>query len=366
MTEWSDTLKKGLASTTPPTKALIGLGMLLLLTVACGDSQEASKPTQQSSNKTASFPSGQEKQLPRTSGQLVQVSTACPEWGTPALFKVDVLQRCIADGLNPNAKIEKETLLTAVAIMPGQDAAEAVQVLLEAGANVNTQNKEGVSALMLASAAGHTATVQALLDAGADVKAQNKEGLPAFAIASLAGHTAIVQALLDAGDNIDAQGEDRLAAFMLASTAGHTATVQALLDAGADVNTLFGDGKMTALMFASLAGHTATVQALLDAGANPNLQMSRNDQISRWVRGSVKDGYQLSSMWGFLSAWDGNGSTALMLASLVGHTATVQALLDAEADPELRDIQGGTASGFAELGGHMEIVKMIERAAAFR
>ena len=37
MAEWSDIFKKGLASTTPRTKALIGLGVMLLLVVACGD-----------------------------------------------------------------------------------------------------------------------------------------------------------------------------------------------------------------------------------------------------------------------------------------------------------------------------------------
>ena len=124
---------------------------------------------------------------------VAQVSTACPEWGTPALFQAEVLQRCLAAGLNPNAKMDKVPLLIIVAGMSGQEATEAVQVLLEAGADVNVQvndrrravgvgrganpdgrHKRGVrrgTVLMIASSAGHTATVQVLLDAGAAVNA---------------------------------------------------------------------------------------------------------------------------------------------------------------------------------------------------
>ena len=347
MAEWSDTLKKGLASTTPPTKALIGLGMLLFLMVACGDEQKSSKPTQQSSNKTSGFPSDQERQPLRPSRQLVQVSNACPEWGTPELFKIDVIRRCIAEGLNPNAKIEKETLLTTVARMPGQDATEAVQVLLDAGANVDVQNKEGATALMAASVRGHTATVQVLLDAGANVDVQNKEGATAFMAASMKGHTATVQVLLAAGADVNAQINNPgnlevhgFTALMIASMGGHAATVQALLAAGADPNLQSKIGA-TALILASGVGHTATVQALLAAEANVNAQI--NDRRSRY-----------------------EGFTALMLASGAGHTATVQALLDAGAVLDVQGRKGQTASDIAEARGHTEIGKMIERAAAFR
>ena len=340
--------KKGLAVTRLLTKALMGLGVALLLGV-WGDGQEASKPTPPSSNKTAGFPSGHEKQPP-TPRQLVQASNACPEWGTLTLFKADVLQRCIDEGLNPNAKIEKETLLTTVAGMSGQDATEAVQVLLEAGADVNEQN--GTSALMAASRAGHTATVQAVLDAGGNVNAQINDpgnpivhglgahGLTALILASDVGHTATVQALLDAGADPNLQNKAGFTALMAASRAGHTATVQAVLAVGADLN-LQSKAGFTALMGASRAGHTATVQALLDAGADVNVQI--NDQN-----------------------WKGQGWTALMLASAMGHTATVRALLDAGADPDLRDKRGATASDVAGGRDRTEIVRIIEKAAAFR
>ncbi len=46
---------------------------------------------------------------------------------------------------------------------------ERVRDLLDGGADVDTQNADGFTALKWASIRGHIATVQALLDAGADV-----------------------------------------------------------------------------------------------------------------------------------------------------------------------------------------------------
>ncbi len=54
------------------------------------------------------------------------------------------------------------------------DVAE-VKSLIEAGADVNAQNKEGVTALMTASATGHTDIAKLLIEEGADVTIQSKE-----------------------------------------------------------------------------------------------------------------------------------------------------------------------------------------------
>ena len=43
-----------------------------------------------------------------------------------------------------------------------------VQMLLDAGADVNAGSEKGVSALQWASASGHQGVIQMLLDAGAD------------------------------------------------------------------------------------------------------------------------------------------------------------------------------------------------------
>ena len=82
-------------------------------------------------------------------------------------------------------------LLTAAA--RGDDA--AVRAALAAGAEVNTTDSNGRTALMLAAERGHHATVRALLDGGADAGRADRQGLTAVDLARRAGQTAVVPLL---------------------------------------------------------------------------------------------------------------------------------------------------------------------------
>ena len=61
------------------------------------------------------------------------------------------------------------------------------------------------SALMIASHDGHTEVVKLLLDKGAQVNMQGKDGGSALMIASQNGHTEVVKLLLDKGAQVDAE-----------------------------------------------------------------------------------------------------------------------------------------------------------------
>ena len=54
--------------------------------------------------------------------------------------------------------------------------------------NLDAVNIEGATALMLAAQAGHARIVRALVDAGADIEMLNAEGLDAAGLADAAGH----------------------------------------------------------------------------------------------------------------------------------------------------------------------------------
>jgi ankyrin repeat protein len=75
----------------------------------------------------------------------------------------------------------------------------AVQELLDKGADVNTKDIEGHTALMWAAGLGHNIIVQTLLDKGADVNAKNNDGLAALKIAKNEGLTEVVGFLKKAG-----------------------------------------------------------------------------------------------------------------------------------------------------------------------
>ena len=73
--------------------------------------------------------------------------------------------------------------------------AEIVNVLLNAGANVNAKNNIGYTALEVAIRKGHTEIVNALLKAGADVNAKDSFGMTMLELAKMYGHTEVVKTL---------------------------------------------------------------------------------------------------------------------------------------------------------------------------
>jgi ankyrin repeat protein len=68
--------------------------------------------------------------------------------------------------------------------------------LLVAGANVNTTNERGDTALTIAAAKGHGEIIAKLAGAGADVHHVDHNGDTALAIVTRNGHVAVVDALL--------------------------------------------------------------------------------------------------------------------------------------------------------------------------
>ena len=73
--------------------------------------------------------------------------------------------------------------------------------MLNAGADVNMQGKYG-NALQVASIKGHKEVVQLLLDAGANVNAQGGYYIYAIYAAANQGHEEVIQLLLDAGADV--------------------------------------------------------------------------------------------------------------------------------------------------------------------
>jgi ankyrin repeat protein len=200
---------------------------------------------------------------------------------------VTAVQEALDKGANPNSVVNQVAILFIACWMYGNR--ETVQALLDRGANVNTRDATGTTALIATLQGYHFAApnisnpnlsiapvgiVQALLDGGADVNLRNDRGETPLIAASAhyqGGYREIVQALLDKGADVNAMDADGTTALMKASSAGNLDVVRALLDKGAEVNAMDADGT-TALMMASPtnnpdARHREVVQALLANGA---------------------------------------------------------------------------------------------------
>lgn len=129
-----------------------------------------------------------------------------------------------------------------------------IQALLEAGADANWVDANGMTPLMAAARDGHLAAVQALLAAGADVNARDARDFTALFYAVHnpeldRGFPEVVQALVDAGADVNARIFYGITPLMLAAGGGEGAVCEVLLAAGADVNAT-NDGGRTALAMA--------------------------------------------------------------------------------------------------------------------
>jgi hypothetical protein len=124
-----------------------------------------------------------------------------------------------------------------------------VRDVVAQGANPNSFETDGSSALMIASQDGHTKVVRYLLAHGADVNAHSKtkpiDRTALMAAASNGGHPEIVHLLIEQGANVNVRGELGWTALIWAAREGDIETVKYLLSQGADPNVKALDGKST-------------------------------------------------------------------------------------------------------------------------
>jgi len=266
--------------------------------------------------------------------------------------------------------------------------------LLNAQANVNEYNAEGLTALMSAAENGHAEVVKVLLQAGANVDNvipdiinsnsgvdENEDfvslevrvlpasmgkdfccGTTALMIAALKGHSQVVKELLEAKANVDTQNADKSTALMLAAKHGHLQVVTELLEKGADINIQNTKGK-TALMLAAKHRHLQVVTELLkQSNVDLSLQDYSNGStalILAALNGKFEIVRELIDRGADINAKNLFGFTALMVAAINGYSNIVSLLLAHKADVEVKNNEGCTALIDAAYYGHVEVVELL-------
>ena len=192
------------------------------------------------------------------------------------------------------------------------DRTEIAQKLLAAGARATAANRYGVTPLSLACTNGSETLVGPLLEAGADANSALHGGEVVLMTAARTGKTGPVAKLLAQGARVDAADHTGQTALMWAAAEGHAEVIELLIKSGADFHLRLKSG-FTALLFAAREGRIETVRALLRAGADANEAI---------VMEGKAGGREASK-----------GTSALILAVENGHFELAMVLVKAGANP---------------------------------
>ena len=214
---------------------------------------------------------------------------------------------------------------------------DVVEVLIDAGADIEANNGKGRSPLLMACVLGKLDTVKMLVEAGAAVCATDDQGDTCLTLAAYFGHTDIVRYLVGLPDvDVNYHGRNNDTALHSAVDDGHRDVVELLIDAGADIEAQDSTGE-TPLHYACENGKLAILKMLLKAGAD-------------------------------VCATDNRGTTCLMRAVHHGHTETVRYLVGLpDVDVNAAKICSYTSLHSAVIrnnGSHPEVVQMLIDAGA--
>ncbi len=249
--------------------------------------------------------------------QLLQDATLSSAFGAK---KVEL---DLANGADVNSKDKRGKTALMVASYSILDSVEVVRVLLEHGADVNAKDSSGQTALIFAAYGIHHVPkiVSLLLEHGANVNAKDKDGKTALEYARVFFHEDIADLILE--HRVARPGQQLVEDARL----GSLKAVRLDLAHGADVNAKDKNGK-TALMQSS--GNTKISRLLVEHRANVN-------------------------------ARDNNGETALMMAAQNKNIDVVDLLLTHGADVSTKDKHDHTALEYAFLSGGGRLAELILR-----
>jgi serine/threonine-protein phosphatase 6 regulatory ankyrin repeat subunit B len=169
-----------------------------------------------------------------------------------------------------------------------------VDLLLKHGAraDINTLSGPGQSPLIAAAGAGRVGVVNLLIDAGAQVDQVDVHKLTPLMHACHYGHLEVALRLLNKGASPDPR-PGKLSALTLAAEGGHDRIVSLLAARGTDINHADKTGN-TALIGAAKGAKTSTVKLLMQMGANLQHRDDRgNSALEYALRAGHHETYKL-------------------------------------------------------------------------
>jgi len=211
----------------------------------------------------------------------------------------DKLKKLIEEGFDVNLRLEENRTPLMLIVIKSENT-DIITLLLDYGADINSVDSTGMTALHHASNLCSTAAVNILLSRGADFEIQDAFGWTPLARAVfLPARTdernfEVVKLLLDYGANVnvwDKQGDSLLMNAVLKND--NQNSIKAIIDHGPEIDSKNSNG-MTPLMLAARNNQNPEiVKLLLDAGSD--IKIKDNTGHTAWDHLQVNPVLQASS-----------------------------------------------------------------------
>jgi quinoprotein dehydrogenase-associated probable ABC transporter substrate-binding protein len=263
-----------------------------------------------------------------------QVFEARPDLASPdQVVTKEKLEQWLADGADPNQELSNAVNANDV---------ERVKLLVKKGADVNQADPQGWTPLQNAARHRKDGMIKALIDLGADPNLPDASGLTPLVAAAMRDHVPSVKMLVASGADIEKAGPQGYRPLALAIAESKYEAAKALIESGADVSAASGEDGLTPLML--IAAQTSPAE-----GARFLPGSTRPSDIAKFL---VERGADVN-------AQSKAGITALMVAATHNSAPMIGLLMDADADPDVKNKLGLTATDVAEKNGNLEAAQAI-------
>jgi len=279
-------------------------------------------------------------------------------------------QQLLQKGADPN--VTDDCGIPVITYVAALTRPELMKLFISSGADVNSIDSFHrkppllwvIDSLFEENGEDVCAVVKLLISAGAKVNLKGESDEPALTSAVLKGNDRLLELLISAGADINHKDGDGLTAYSYAARLGNQKFKRALIDAGADpqigVREYREEYGEAAFFQAAADGRTDVIEAMLANGTDVNgVNKSKVTALMRAVEDSTVDA--LLKAGADVNMKDDAGLTALTWAALFRRTSLLEKLIAAGADVNLQTRDGKTV---LDLVTNPEVRAVLVRAGA--
>lgn len=260
---------------------------------------------------------------------------------------------------NIDLEAEDEDGNTALILATKNNHLKTIKFLLDREVNINTYNNKKEYPITIASKNNNIEIIKELFHNDASIEVKDEDGLTPLAITALNGCLEAAEVLLKFNANPKAK-VDGFSPIMLASYSGHLNVIKLFLEYKQGIESLTDDGQ-SILSIASMQGHDVLVKYFIrnnanilsqdDKGYSPILYAAQNNHI-KVIKTLLETGVSIESK-------DHRGVSLLSVAIMNNHEDIVDFLINEGADINSQDNDGRTPLIYASIYANKSIINNL-------